>query len=179
MKTLSLQRKMTLFIIGIAAVLIAIIFLVIIPSVSHIKNLKKDITKTEEFLEEQYQKTRNLQKSVRRFEEILEQTKKFNGIAIAEGEELSVITQLEQLAAQYNIEQNLDVRFNSEPALGAGLRSYTFSFLNLGLFADQMRYLKSFELLPYYLNIDSLDWQAKQSEGAVTLRFNATVYATL
>ena len=189
MTRINLKQQILFVTIGIAAISIIIAGLVIVPAIKQILSLKNSITETQKFLEQQYEKTQRMRRSVHNLDEIIKQTEKFQSITIKEGNELKMITELEKLAANNNIEQNLRVQ-KIDPAEIKGMPSeeenlppvlkktpyYTFSFSNTGNFENHVRYLKELEKLPYYLNISSLQFDKKNTSGLLSLRFNANIY---
>lgn len=124
-------------------------------------------------------------------EQIKQEVKKYSQAWVKPGDELKIITELENLAHNHNIEQTLHISFVDEKkdkkssdkktAYNAMEKYYQLSFLNTGSFPDQVEYLKALEELPYYIIIDSLHWQKKKgglnSKAPLTLRFDAIVYA--
>ena len=192
MARINLKQQVLLTTIGIAIISVIIISLIIIPTIKEILSLKNNITETQKFLEHQYEKTQRMRRSVHSLDGIIEQTKKFLNTTIQEGNELKVITELEKLAANNNIDQNLKAQ-KIDPKEIKGLPSeeekslppilkkrayYTFSFSNTGSFANHVNYLKEMEKLPYYLNINSLQFNKKNTDNLLELRFDANVYIT-
>ena len=190
MAHMNLKQQFLFTTISIAAVSVIIAGIIIVPTIKQILSLKNSITDTQKFLEEQYDKTQRMRRSVHSLDEIIAQTEKFQNIAIQEGEELKVITELERLATNNDIEQSLRVQ-KIDPKEIKGLPSeeekklppilkkapyYTFSFSNTGDFKDHIAYLKELEKLPYYLNINALQFEKKGTDGILGLRFNANIY---
>jgi hypothetical protein len=190
MARMNLKQQFLFTTISIAAVSIIIAAIIIVPTIKQILSLKNSITDTQKFLEEQYEKTQRMRRSVHSLDEIIEQTEKFQNIAIQEGDELKVITELEKLATSNNIEQSLRVQ-KIDPKETKGVPSeeekklppvlkkapyYTFSFSNTGNFENHISYLKELEKLPYYLNISILQFEKKGTDGILGLRFNANIY---
>ena len=192
MPSINLKQQVMFTTIGIALISVAIVGIVIVPSVKQILSLKQNITETQKFMEEQYQKTQRVRQSVHSLDETFEQTKKFNDITINEGDELKVITELEKLAANNSIDQNLKVQkidpketkdalSEEEKKTPSILRKrpyYTFSFSNTGYFEHLVDYLKEMERMPYYLNITSLQFDKKNNSDLLGLQFDANVYIT-
>ena len=153
MRPISLQKKLTIFIVGILLLGFLILFLVILPSLRHITNLKESVGLTEKFIEEQYLRTKHLKRSVRSIGEVQKQVEKFYLSLINQGDELKVITSLENLAQKHSIDQDIDVEFvdpaqkkivakNAVPRLD--LPYYKFAFSNKGNFQNHLNYFKPY-----------------------------------
>lgn len=189
MARINLRQQVLFTTIGIAVISIVIAGVIIVPAIRQILSLQTSINETQKFLEQQYEKTQRMRRSVHSLDSIILQTEKFQNTTIKEGDELRVITELEKLASDNNIEQNLrvekiDPKENKAPTeteknLPPILKKapyYTFSFSNAGSFENHIEYLKELEKLPYYLNISSLQFDKKNASGLLGLRFNANVY---
>ena len=191
MRPLSLQKKLTIFILGILLLGLLIIFFVILPSLRQISDLKESVGLTEKFIEEQYLRTKHLKRSVMSIDEVQSQIEKFYSSLISQGDELRVITSLENLAQNHSIDQNIDVEFvdpadkktvpkNAPKRLD--LPYYKFSFSNNGSFGNHLDYFKSLENLDYYLIIDSTNWKREnvdiqKPDSNIIVNFSAIVYA--
>lgn len=171
---LTLQQRIFVF-IGIIAITILIITgLIVWPSIKIIYGLKQDITKIENDMEQRYLNSLKLKRTMRELEEIKSQVAKYQQATIKKGEELKVITALENLANAYQIEQNLNA------ALGEKEKFYKFSLLNNGTFSNHVKYLQALETLPYYMIIKDVKFEKRQSQigttPTITLIFNGLVY---
>lgn len=192
MARINLKQQVLFTTISIAATSIVIVGVIIIPSIKQILSLKNDITETQKFLEQQYEKTQRMRRSVHSLDEVINQMKKFYDTTIQEGDELKIITELEKLATDNNIDQILKVQKidpkeiksppseeeKSPPSTLKNMAYYTFSFSNTGTFENHVNYLKEMEKLPYYLNILYLQFDKKNDAGLLGLRFNANIYIT-
>jgi flagellar biosynthesis/type III secretory pathway M-ring protein FliF/YscJ len=193
MRTFSLQKKLVLFIFGILLVMLLIIFLIVIPSLKNITELRDSISQTEAYIEERHLKTQHMQKSVRRLDEVEAQAEKFYDVTVPLGQELRIITQLEKIAADSQITQNLDISLvdstNADPAKAKSAEAtlpthYKFSFVNEGTFQNHLAYLKALEHLPYYVIIEAVRWENKQpieteaTTNNITIKFDAIIYVS-
>lgn len=190
---LSVKLQLTLLISMISLVALSIAFGIVLPAIKSITQLDRDITQTQLFLEQRYRKTQRLRRSANAIENIRETTEKYRRATIEKGGELQIITKLEQLAATNNIDPNVSVRFTSKDEaleqltdkdnINLGQPYFTFSFLNHGLFVDQIKYLKALEELDEYFIVDGLQWEKRQqttnTAAPVTLRFDADVYVSV
>lgn len=191
MRIFSVKQRLIFLTSTVTGVLILVIFLIVYPSAKHILQLRSDIKIIQEDMEERYIKTQKLKKSVMQLSQANENAQIFETAKISVKDQLEVITKLEKIASQNKIEQTVNVSFTDEkkgnPADNSIKNSvlpqyYKFSFLNNGLFYNQINYLKDLEKLPYYVIIDNLQWEKRNtitSSTPVTLRFTATIYANL
>lgn len=171
-------------IIGVLAFIIG--FLVILPAVKNIRQLKNDINSTQEFLEDQYEKTQKMRRSVHNLEDVIIKMKKFENISIRHGYELQIITELEKIATDHNIDQSLKAVLNKGniknsfltdiPALLQNNDYYTFSFHSEGKYEDLLMYFKSIEELPYYFIINNLQFSHINGTLTSSLRFDAILF---
>ena len=161
-------------------VFLAILFLILIPYGKKIIYLQKNIELNQQELEENYLKIKHLRKSIEAFGAISEAAEKYSAITIKEGEEINIITQLEELALKNNIRQKLDLKDSKgNKKSEIGLPFYTFSFRNQGNFENQINYFKDLELLPYYIVIRSINWQRGGGDNysaEVIANFDAIIY---
>ena len=97
MARLSLKHKITLITTIILISIGSIIFLIIIPSIKYIIQIKQNIEKTETELEENFTKIQLLKKSIIELDNIQEKTQNFYFATIAKGDELIVIRELERI----------------------------------------------------------------------------------
>jgi len=190
---MSLKQKLLIYILAIFVVVVIVGGFIITPTVIKILSLRNDINNIEGEMESRYKKIQSLKLSVQKLPIIKSETNKFSEITIKPGEELNVITELEKIAIENNIEQNTDLVFvdtkkdkptnattkkdNTEKPLP---QYYKFSFLNNGYFADHIKYLQALEKLPYYMVIDKLSFEKKNNDekqpNKITLRFDAIIY---
>lgn len=187
MKLPPIQKKLVISLLIILLVLFLISIFVIYPSIRKINNIKINVEKLETELEDKYNNARKLRRTMKELEEIKQNVQKYQTITIKKGDELSLITTLENIAKKNNIEQNLDVSFfdytvdsknpkGEKPALD---QYYEISFLNIGKYKDLLNYLGDLEELPQYLIIKNLTIEKKlkvEDTNTVTLNFQARVY---
>jgi len=173
MKSLTLKQSAISLILVISVIVISVLLIIIIPSIKKINTLQSDISQTQKDLEIRFQKTKKLKRSLRELGGIQESINIFKGSKIKQGNELAIITELENLATTQGIEQNLGISASED--------SYKFSFLNHGTLDQHMRFFKALEDLPYYVLINKINWEKKSGEKTedptITTRFDATIYA--
>lgn len=190
---MSLKQKLLIYILAISVVVIIVGGFIITPTVAKILSLRNDINNIEGELESRYEKIQSLKLSIQELPDIKSETDKFSAITIKPGEELNVITELEKIALENNIEQNTDLVFvdtkKDKPTNTTAKKDsvekslpqyYKFSFLNNGYFSDHIKYLQTLEKLPYYMIIDKLNFEKRNNDekqlNKITLRFDAIIY---
>ena len=188
MRSISLKKKMILFIGATVVAMVAIVLFVFVPTTSTILRLTANITQTEQYLEDQYKEAQNMQESIREIDTVAADIERFNGITVERGRELTLITQLEDIAEAHGIDQQFNIRFvdnSSSRANGMYLPSayYQFSFLNHGAYSDHLAYLRALELLPQYVTIQRIMIDRRSTTQIVsttptTLTFEALMYAS-
>lgn len=192
---LTLKKRLTIYILAISVGIFLITIFVIIPGVEYIINLRNDIKHTQAELDNSYNRAKQLRRSIQEIDNVKENIKKFKDVALPTNQELNIITEMENLAATHNIEQNMninyiDIKKNTEaknkppnsPTQISGLHGYyQLSFLNNGNFVDHLKYLEAMEKKPYYVIINDLNFEKRRNDTStstpVTLQFNAIIYA--
>ncbi len=191
MTRLTIKQKI-LFTLGlIVAVLLAIIGGIVYPVAKKIYTLQQEINKIEMDLEKRYENSKKLQRTVREIDTITKETEKMAQTMIKAGDELGLITQLENLAEQNHIMQDLEVAFKEirqdqnlpagQTGTHAGLTHYyLLTFSNQGEFNDHLEYLTELEKSPFYLITDNIRWEKgkedKAGKSLITLNFSGIIY---
>ena len=136
-------------------------------------------------MEASYQNATKLRRTVKELETIKTQAKTYGGAMIVRGEELDIITELESLAQQHQLDQTLNAAFSdaksaapNKPALP---EYYEFAFLINGSFSKEIDYLNALEKLPYYIIVNNIKFEnrqghKKESDPIITLSFKGIVY---
>ncbi|MBI4427368.1 MAG: hypothetical protein HY569_02725 [Candidatus Magasanikbacteria bacterium] len=194
MQRLTLTQKILLTLGLIVAVLLAILGGIIYPVARKIYRLQKEINQVEAELEKRYENSQKLKRTIKEMDGITKNTNQLSQAMIAAGGELSMITELENLAEKNHITQNLEVAFkeikaeapraaeaSGEGAPRAGLTHfYLLNFSNQGEFADHVRYLAALEKMPFYLITDSIKWEKskedKTGKSTISLNFSGIIY---
>jgi hypothetical protein len=192
----TLSKKLILYISLIATGIILVLTLVIIPGIKYIINLHQDVKEAQNELDSRYERAKQLKRTIQEIETVKESSKKYSQAILPINQELNIITELENLADQNNIEQNLNINFVStkknststednkenltknRPALP---NYYQLSFLNNGSLANHLKYLVALETKLYYIILTDLNFEKRRNDlttsTPITLRFNAIIYA--
>lgn len=191
MRVISLKKRLWIFTLVIALGLLIISFFIVIPVANKILNLKSDVESIQRQLEERYEKTQKLKKSVTQLNQVKKATEAFAGSTVNPGDQIKLITEIEKLAVDNQIEQNFNLDFISPGLENSAVLAdnephafpqyYKFSFLNNGTWQNQFNYLKAMENLPYYIVINNLKFEKRNSDNfassTITLNFVGLVYA--
>ena len=171
----------------ILLLILGVSVLVLAPRVKRINDLKGTVERSEDEIEKNYQRSVALRKSVSQLDEMAENVEKFEEMVITKGDELRVITLLENVAEKNNINQDLSVSYVAELPDGVDSERknklnrpyYNLTLSNEGRFPDLVRYMWEVEQLPFYLVIDKLSWRqkGKDVEDLVVLGFTGRVYS--
>lgn len=149
---LTLEKRTLLMIIIFALLTIAVIAGVIIPTV---RSIQKAVTETQElrvYLEKRYERITNLRTSIKKINGIRAQVSTFPNHLFSRGQELELITTLEEMAANNNVTQKIS-KSNLDRLTD---NRVTLSLNVTGSYARVLRFLTDLETLPYFLNITKL-----------------------
>lgn len=190
MRRFTIRQQIYVFILALLAVIGFILVMVVMPAVTSILALQQDITKTHQFLEQRYENAHKIRQSLSALDEVESAADEYAKSALASGDELTFITQLEKIAELHQVSQQLSVEFFDQKKIAQAKSPhmpkkphYRFSFSVKGEYLHVWQYLRSLELLPLYIKIDRMTWdnaaQGRQriKDDQVTLRFDGIVYA--
>jgi len=186
---LNLKQKILLANGVIGLILLIIAVFIVGPSIRDILKLKSEINNIQSQLEERYQKTQKLKKSLKELTDIKQATTLMEQSLIKPGEEINLITTLENIATLHQINQTLNLNLVDEGKLNLEKKDsrifpvyYRLSFLNEGTFLNHLAYLKELEQLPYYVIIENVNFDKRKNQqntdnlSPINLRFDAIIY---
>jgi len=166
-------------IIVITAIFVAcglsLLYFVIMPAVSDIKDLKRKIIDQKIELEQRVARGANAKQVNENLNKIEPQLQKFEQIFVNQGRDLEFITALEGIADKNNVEQKIGL---GQPT-GQENKTYKKIPLELtasGKYDDLLNYLADLESSNYYLNINFLEFGGSQSAAANSLKISADTY---
>lgn len=185
---LGLKQKILFINAGITAALVLIAGAIIYPTIKNILQLQGDINTIQTQLEERYEKSQKLKRSLKELAKIKSVIAEMKKTLAMPGDEMAIITAVEKLAAEYQIDQTFNINFideqkqkieNATPRVLP--QYYRLSFLNNGLFNNHLSYLSALQKLPYYIIIENINLEKriqgeKKSAAPITSRFDATIY---
>ncbi len=174
----------------IVVILLSISVGIIYPSVKKIFKLRQGISQIQSEVDQKYTNAQKLRRTMRELDSIKSQTEIFKQATVKVGNEIQIITELENLATKHNIDQTLNISLGGVSTKKAGTTNhpplsqyYELSFLNNGTFADQVNYLQDLEKLSYYLIIKNVKFENRQNKSntdddqtLVTLSFSGIIY---
>lgn len=202
---LSLKKRLSIFTLSIALTAVLIAFLILLPAVKNILELRIYVSNMQQDLNDRYEKTQKLKRSLLELNKIKIEIGEISKSLVDTGDELKIITELEIIAQNNKIDQNIDLNFikesttknqktinnkeGSTPTTQIDTKNkralpnyYQISLLNTGTFVDHLHYLQALEKLPYYIIIDNISFEKRQTStpnqaSPLTLRFDAIIYA--
>lgn len=147
-------EKKTILILGIfSTITLVIIFGVIFPTIRYIQNLEHETAGLREYLEKKYENTKTIRTSKKKIEEIELVVAKYPDYLFYYGDELKLITFLENLANSNQVTQKID---NSNlDKLGDAV---TLSLTVNGDYQNILKYLSALEKGNYYFVITNLQF---------------------
>ena len=169
------RQQIIIIISALSIGVVLVVFLVLVPAIRQIRDVRRSITSTQNILEQQRNRTKHMRQAMNNLAEVKKTVADYELAAIRRGEELSVITTLERLAAEQRISQKLSAVFSGGEV---AVPFYTFSFMLQGDFAQIRAYIGALEALPYYVIIDTLRFE-KKTAGEIqplTVQFDGKVY---
>jgi len=177
-----IKKKLIVVVLIVLITLLVISICIIYPATKKISGLKQNIENIQVELEQKYLNSQKLRRTMRELAEISDKVKMFEQVMVKPGDELKIITELENLATKNNINQALNVAFNDKGKAPLN-KFYQLSFINNGLFEDHIKYLQDLENLPYYVIIKNIKFEKRKSSAVstqkdpITLTFSAIIYA--
>ena len=184
----SIKNKLIGMLITILVVLTMISIGVIYPAIKKIGTLKDSIAKIQNEMEQKYENSQKLRRTMRELDNIKTEVEKFDQATIKPGDELKIITELENLALKHSVDQTLNVSFSgsSSKIKKPGTEYYELSFLNNAFFENHINYLNDLEKLPYYVIVKNIRLEKRRGnitddveKTPITLSFNAKIYVTV
>ncbi|MDD2807066.1 MAG: type 4a pilus biogenesis protein PilO [Patescibacteria group bacterium] len=170
---MKIRQKISLTILTVIILIFGVVYLVIIPTISDIKQISNSVFAERVDLEKKYLRGQLLKKTVADFEKIKPQQDRLNNVFIEAGNELNFVTAIETLAADNGIEQN--IRLNaSRQNESAFISSLPIEITAIGNFDNVLNFTSAIEKLPFYFNsaamtLESTNSTANQDEVKLTM----------
>jgi len=148
----TLENKTKLITLGFAIGVAIAIFAIIIPASNYISKLNAETSELKKYLERKYESSMRLRSSIKKAVNVQQETENFSIHIYKKGDELKLITLLEDLAATNKVNQriistNLDKTENNIVKI---------SLVINGLYLDVLNYLSNLEAATYFFNITEL-----------------------
>lgn len=162
-------EKKTLIKLSIFSVITAMIILgVIIPTFRYIRNLEEETSHLREYLEKKYENTRTLRSSKKKIDEIQSVVSIYPNYLFYRGDELKLITSLENLANNNKVIQKID-----SSNLDKFGDTINLSLTINGDYQHILKYLVALESSNYYFTITNL--QLSSAFNPQNNNLNATI----
>lgn len=148
---LSLEKKtlliLALFLIGT----IIIVSILILPTINYIKNLSSDTGNLREYLDKKYETNHSLLNYKQRIEEYRSSIEEYKNYIFFKGDELQLITKLENLSDNYGVNQKINNTDLDKPG-----DTVHISLTITGNYVNLLQYLSALEKQVYFLKIKNL-----------------------
>jgi Tfp pilus assembly protein PilO len=154
MLILSHEKKVIIAIGIFLAVVIAIGAGTIYPTIIRIRAVNHDALNLQVYLEKRYENARQMRSSMKQIKIIQEAVAHYNQYLFFAGDELRLITELENLANQNQLEQRIE---NSNFTMDSS-RHLNIGLTITGSYQPLLQYLTDLESQDYFLNITQLHW---------------------
>jgi len=151
MKT-NARKKILITLLLLAGVVVLLIIGIILLNLK-IKSTEKQINEFLLSLENKSCKTEDLRSALAKIRDTQKKVEQYNSFLFQKGDELQLITDLENIAAKNNVTQNI-VNSNLDNAAGTSLE------LTLdigGTYENALKYLLAMERHPYFLAVENLE----------------------
>lgn len=151
----STLEKKTFFTVGLFSIITLIIIAAIIwPTVSYITRLNQDTADLRMYLEKKYESTKNFRTNIKRVEEIKNEIIDYPDYSFKPGDELALITSLENIAAEEKVSQKI---------ISSNLDKITNNQVNIqlstaGSYQQNLNYLNRLEKMGYFINLEEINF---------------------
>lgn len=170
-----MKKNKELYLIVIWIILIfAVVLIFVIPNMKKIKALTNEVTETEKQLQGLQNSGQSKKEAEENFRLIKKDLATIEAIIPKRGQELSLITTLEEIANQNNLQQKMNIYLTDSKtakapagnAPAADKNSLPFQLTIDGKLINFLNYLNDLEKLKYYLNITSIKINQSQTPTA-------------
>lgn len=173
---LNLEKKTIAVVIMFAVFCLGIIFGIIWPAVAKIRELNKQTGEIRAYLEQKYENTKNMRASKQKIEEIKIAAAEYPNFLFKTGNELSLITTMEDIAAKNKIKQKIE-NSNIDKITDQQIKIS----LNIeGTYLNVLNYLTDIENLNYFLNVRQLNFTpgagATDKNSPASLRLDLSLF---
>jgi hypothetical protein len=142
------------------AALAALVGFIIWPSIKDIRSLNEVIENQQVELERLYIKGRSIKQTLEEYREVKPTVATLDNIYVKRGDELKLITTLEQVAHDQGVEQDLTQASPTDNRQGNTLQ---LQLHVVGSLPKLIKYLAALEALDYYLNVNLLRLNVNQT----------------
>ena len=153
-KNSNAKNRITASVMVMVMLILAMIVFIIYPSAKRIKQLSQDISVQKQELDDIYARGQNLSKTIKQYENVKPRIAELTGIYLQEGEELKLITALEQAASKAGV--TLDKQLSSNKDSQNNSKILPLQLTVGGNFAELIQFMVELEKMDYYLNVSNI-----------------------
>jgi Tfp pilus assembly protein PilO len=172
---LDLTKKIIVWVGILSLLTLIIIFGIFVPALNYIKNTADESYKLRVFLEQKYEQSLRSRITRKKLGEIKDSLSKFDPFLFKSGEELKLITFLENLSAKHNISQTIS---NSTLDKVTSGRIASVSMGLSGNYNDILKYIADLETADYFIYVNQMQFTAastKTGETTQNTNLNLTI----
>lgn len=159
---LDLTKKIMLWVGALSLVALLIIFGIAVPTLSYIKKTADESYKLRIFMEQKYEQSLRSHITRKKLEEIKNSTAEFLPFLFKKGDELKLITFLENLSAKHNVTQT--IANSTLDKVGGGQTANIAMNLN-GNYNDILKYIAELEGSDYFIYINQMQFTPAYSKN--------------
>lgn len=159
-------RRVPFIVIIFVLTIIGVPLGIIWPSIKQIRSTSEGIYREYQFLEERNLRGKNIRQAKKEYKELEPRLSELRSLAIEPGDELKFITDIETLAAKYNITETHNLDVDNSPLAG----DYFTVPLELtlrGSYRDIIRFTLELESMPIITSFTSFDLTSAYSTDAL------------
>ncbi len=158
------NKKYIIIFISLIIFCLALLWWVTLPTINNIKQNNKKIASEKNNLFELLKQGQSVAKNKKNLEELETKINKLNKIWLKTGNELSFITDLENIAKKYNLEQTIvfDNNKNSLLSGSTDIKKIPIELKISGKLDDIMDYINQLEILDYYISLNTINIQSQK-----------------
>lgn len=168
------KDKKILIMLFLMTIIISIIgIFVLYPTITQIRDINQETTNIKRYLETKHQNTISIRQSREKSENIKETVASYLNYIFYTGEELKLITTLEEVAKKTNVEQNIK---NYKLENNKIILNTTIN----GDYLSILEYIRGIESVNYFINIDDLTMSlstTKEHTDLITAELTLSLYA--
>ncbi len=172
---LDLTKKIIAWVSILAILTLVIIFGIFVPALNYIKKTAEDSYKLRVFLEQKYEQSLRSRITRKKLTEIKSSISKFDPFLFKSGDELKLITFLENLSAKHNVAQTIS---NSTLDKVTSGRVANISMGLSGTYSNILKYIAELETSDYFIYINQMQISSsftKSGEPTPTTNLNLTI----
>lgn len=146
-------EKQTIITVGIfSGVILLVILGIILPTAQYITRLNNETSTLKDYLERKYETTAHLRSSIKQIEEIKLAVNEYPKYLFKPGDELALITTLENLASKNKVTQKIENSNLDQKASDLIKVSLSIN----GTYENTLQYLSDLEKINYFTNIEKI-----------------------